>query len=323
MKKEVFQGPRLHSVPAHALRQLVYKLLRRWAQEHQQELAFDPVVPAYDLMARRMLIWGFYEREYLDTLMHFLAFARDRMQSGICIDAGANIGNHSLYFSRHFSKVIAFEPNPEVLEILRINARKAGNVEVVPKGLGREPGSGVMDAPRGNLGAGRVVAAHAEHAGRASNAQDPASAAATASPVEIIRLDDFLATRKAEADRVVLLKMDTEGFERSILEGSTQLLRKSKPVVIFEVHAEALQDPARSPIPVLEELGYQFHIWQRPFRLGQSKPAKLLSKLIQLFAGRRLLLVPVSATDIPVRNHRFIVAMHPDMSSQDQQLQCC
>ena len=44
------------------------------------------------------------------------------------IDIGANVGNHSVFFSKKFDKVLAFEPLPMALKLLKINTEKYSNI---------------------------------------------------------------------------------------------------------------------------------------------------------------------------------------------------
>ena len=41
--------------------------------------------------------------------------------NGTVLDIGANIGNHSLFFSNYFYKVLSFEPHPKIFKVLAIN----------------------------------------------------------------------------------------------------------------------------------------------------------------------------------------------------------
>jgi FkbM family methyltransferase len=59
----------------------------------------------------------FYEREELDIIAKFSRPDR------VYVDIGSNVGNHILYVSKFLqvSRIIAFEPNPPALAVLRLN----------------------------------------------------------------------------------------------------------------------------------------------------------------------------------------------------------
>ena len=51
----------------------------------------------------------------------------------MCLDIGANIGNHALYLADHFDKIIAIEPHPKTYRLLEINAELVDNVVPINK----------------------------------------------------------------------------------------------------------------------------------------------------------------------------------------------
>ncbi|MDG6999789.1 MAG: FkbM family methyltransferase, partial [Nitrososphaerota archaeon] len=62
----------------------------------------------------------------------------------IVIDAGANIGDFTLKAARDAELVIAIEPNPDTLELLKFNTKNHKNVVIVEKALGSRPGKGIV-----------------------------------------------------------------------------------------------------------------------------------------------------------------------------------
>src|ERR1700712_4378651 len=69
------------------------------------------VVP-HEHVGLAVLTNGLYEREELDCLSALVA-AQD-LGPGICLDIGANIGNHAVIWSKLFAGVVCFEPNPQM-----------------------------------------------------------------------------------------------------------------------------------------------------------------------------------------------------------------
>ena len=59
---------------------------------------------------------GIYEKDYLLTLINWLKEIQIDIFNGVAIDVGANIGNHSVFFSKFFKKVYSFEPNPKTFK---------------------------------------------------------------------------------------------------------------------------------------------------------------------------------------------------------------
>ena len=59
------------------------------------------------------------------------------------LDIGANIGNHSLFFSNYFAKCISFEPNPRTFSVLEINSRLVENI--IPMNIGLSDKKGEVE----------------------------------------------------------------------------------------------------------------------------------------------------------------------------------
>lgn len=91
----------------HILR-LLLKIYRR--NDTREKRVF--CVPG-DHIGDEIFINGLYEMNLLHGLFDcVLGRFSDKFLHGTCLDVGANIGNHSLFWSTRFKSVYAFEPNP-------------------------------------------------------------------------------------------------------------------------------------------------------------------------------------------------------------------
>lgn len=155
----------------------------------------------------------FYEQQMLDQI-------GPRLPKGsLVLDVGANIGNHTVYFSKVLGlSVIAFEPNPRAQRLLKENVRineVADLVEIHDVALGREDGeANIQDNDPNNLGRASV---------NTSTALDPANT------VQVRRLDDIVANR-----RPALIKIDVEGMEPEVLRGAEGVIRRHTPLLLIE-----------------------------------------------------------------------------------------
>jgi len=84
------------------------------------------VIPANDYLGNHVTVNGFYESQELTAVINFLKCHEFDFQTAI--DAGANIGNHTLFFSKFFHDVLAFEINPFTFKLLKINTEHLKNV---------------------------------------------------------------------------------------------------------------------------------------------------------------------------------------------------
>lgn len=179
---------------------------------------------------------GAYEKRFLDLVEALLP------QRRAALDIGANIGNHALFFSKMFSSVHAFEPNPQVIARLRrnVDANRAENITVHEFGLSSEcaelPFHCNVD---GNAGMGKFLPENAE----------------TATKLTVKRGDEIIETRRI--NDVDFIKVDVEGHEVSVLQGLRGVIERQQPVVAFEFHAADHPDgyfnEFRSALP-----GYRF-----------------------------------------------------------------
>lgn len=144
---------------------------------------------------------------------------------GVVIDAGANVGSHSVCFSRTAQVVYAFEPFRPTFNNLCANLALNLSLNVIPinKALGVYCGEAFMpdlDMTQKHYSMGTFV-------GNGTHRVDVCTIDSLAlSPVHFI-------------------KIDTEGAEYDILQGATHTLQRENPIVYVEIHKPVLVDPIR------------------------------------------------------------------------------
>lgn len=135
----------------------------------------------------------------------------------LVVDAGANIGYMSVLAATAGARVISFEPNPELIPILRQNVGASGDVRAVA--LGARQKTSVLITPHAsarNMGLGRLG-----NEGESGGVM-----------VQVETLDDALQERS-----VALLKLDIEGAEYAALEGAANALKERRiRHIVFEDH---------------------------------------------------------------------------------------
>lgn len=138
------------------------------------------------------------------------------------IDVGANIGTHSIAFAAavaNSGKVISFEPQPAVAELLRKNLLANGFPEVVVRQQGVAEKNGVMhiEIPsyhdKSNVGAAFLTK----------------EARNNSLKVSVTNLDSL------GLKRCRLLKIDSEGMGIKVLRGAGELIRETRPLVSLEL----------------------------------------------------------------------------------------
>jgi FkbM family methyltransferase len=220
----------------HALDARMCSTLQRRTDAHIAAGRKQLVVFAFDAVSHAVNWDGIYERDELDTLFAWLRERKIDTKSATAIDIGAYIGNHSLYFADHFKSVLSFEPNPRAYEVLRLNAALAANIACFNIGLSDRVGEAILCVGSGNMGASYI-------------AQPPAP---NGQPIRLTTLDSM-----DLREDVKLIKVDVEGHELQALTGARELIRRNRPIVVFEQHTADFEDGRSAVIALLEALGYQ------------------------------------------------------------------
>jgi FkbM family methyltransferase len=159
------------------------------------------------------------------------------------VEAGANIGTHTLMLARACApgRLIAFEPQQRVFQLLCANlaVNGIGNVTALPDAVGASAGTAAMPpldyAAANNFGGISVVAG--------GDAGDWAEGRA----VRVTPLDAL------ELPSCHLLKIDVEGWEADVLRGARATIARCRPIIYLE-NDRADQQPVL--IAMLAELGY-------------------------------------------------------------------
>jgi FkbM family methyltransferase len=167
----------------------------------------------------------------------------------VAVDVGANIGCHSLAFAEVVGpagRVLAFEPEPRNVRLLRANAELNGlAIEVHPVALSDAAGRLTLHLVPGNAGAHAI--------GPPARAGDGTGTV----EVEATTLDDALAALGGR--KVRLLKMDVEGYEWRVVAGARRVLRQHRPIVMTEFSPLLIArrgGDAAAYLDAFKELGY-------------------------------------------------------------------
>ena len=227
----------------------------------------------FDAIGANVASYGFYEKPYLEMLASHV-FPKLKADK-ICLDIGANIGNHSVFFSKYFEKIWSFEPNPRVLKVLEANAFLAENITPVGHGLSDKSQTLEAGYRRENVGAAAL--------GRSDDVDVTVE-------FKLEKLDDFLSENGIES--VDFIKIDVEGHELQVLHGATNLLAGSEPVIVLEALEAEVVDGTTMAMNFLRESGYEFvyrPMDTAPFSQFSTRLAKAVNALSVLFFNKRLL----------------------------------
>ena len=147
----------------------------------------------------------------------------------IIFDIGANLGNHTLFWATHLSyeKIFSFEPFIPNYERLynNITQNSLENVFPICKAIGSKKGyTTVSEFHEENYGGTTLNAEVSETIGE----------------IKVTDVDSFC--REERISHVDFIKIDTEGFELSVLDGMQSILENSHPDLWIEVSTKSFYD---------------------------------------------------------------------------------
>ncbi|MEG3184157.1 FkbM family methyltransferase [Novilysobacter erysipheiresistens] len=157
---------------------------------------------------------NFYEIDMLEALAPALN------EGDLVVDAGANIGNHTIFFAKILKcRVLAFEAFPATAAVLAENVKAndlTALVQVHQVALGERSG------------AASVVAYDETNVGGTTLKTDKRGS------IPITPLD------KVDIDGMVrLLKIDVEGMDLAVLKGARRILERDRPWIVCEAGSDA------------------------------------------------------------------------------------
>jgi FkbM family methyltransferase len=161
---------------------------------------------------------------------------------GIVFDIGANIGNHSMFFSQQVGPtglVISFEPQTVLFQMLcgNVALNSITNVMAFNEGVGEKEGylwlPMINYSVENNFGG---ISLQTKKTGK---------------QILITALDRFI-----NMNRVDLIKIDVEGMEQEVILGARKFISKFKPFLFVE---NDRPDKSEALVDLIRSLGYKLY----------------------------------------------------------------
>ncbi len=157
------------------------------------------------------------------------------------IDVGGNRGTYAYRLHQLGARVEIFEPNPVCLRVLQPWALSRRAVTVHEVALSATSGTAKLAIPIDDQGVEHDASASIEH-GVGTNVRHET--------VPIRTLDSF-GFRDA-----VLIKIDVEGHEQSVIEGGRETITSASPALLVEIEQRHLSRPIQEVFGMIQSLGY-------------------------------------------------------------------
>lgn len=197
-------------------------------------------------------------------------------------DIGANIGQYALYMRDigYTNKIISFEPLQAAFAELKKAASKDSNWTINNYALGEENGESVINVA-GNSYSSSILNMLPEHENRA-----PESKYIAKEKIEIKKLDSIFNDYYSQGDNV-MLKIDTQGYEKNVILGAGNILDKVS-LIQLEMSVVNLYENEMSFIDMINFLdGKGFELFTLENGFSDHKTGRLL-QLDGLFVNKKV-----------------------------------
>ena len=170
------------------------------------------------------------------------------------IDIGANLGYMSINASKIVGpkgKIISFEPDNTIYSLLEhnITLNNVENIKLNKIGLSNYKGEASFNIAT-ESGLSRLENKNNNLVGLILQSK---------TTIKVNTLDSYLVDNNFTNIKIQMIKIDVEGHELNILQGASNVLKDSKPIIILEINPGALIQNDLSLINIvnfLDPLGY-------------------------------------------------------------------
>jgi FkbM family methyltransferase len=162
------------------------------------------------------------EQQPTDPLLEFAE--RNLRKDADALDIGANQGLYTIPFAAHARNVVAFEPNPELAQLLRTKGEALENVTIVEAAVSDWRGTTTFYVDtRPGVGA----------AASSLNLLSDLAASNSVRPilVSVTTVDAYVRSAGLSPSFV---KIDVEGHEPAVVRGMAHTISTFRPVLVFE-----------------------------------------------------------------------------------------
>lgn len=147
---------------------------------------------------------------------------------GICMDIGANVGNHTVFFSKFckFDDIHSYEPFNESFVLLCDNLSKNNCSNVWPHffGISSKRGYVIMDTDKKNPSWNKID----EKTWDKMSSDYPNKSKKNQVHAKL--------TTITTKEKVALMKIDVEGHELEVIKGAYEVIEREKPELFIEWH---------------------------------------------------------------------------------------
>ena len=269
---------------------------------------------AYDELGLRISLFGRFEYDELKVLEQKV-FSKIDCTNSSCLDIGANIGNHSVFFANFFSNIYSFEPDPDSYYLLKFNSKNFKNIKAFNFGS-----SNIDESQYLYIGVDTDRGRNTLFIDRAKKNYNDQSYPKKIK-VELKNLDNLLKENKIK--KISFIKIDIEGYEYKALIGLKNTIINDSPIIVLEQWTDTFDEIKKTTksIDFLKKNNYKFFYEPNYFRRkkNKNKILRAINKIIFflqiLFNSKKINLCNLKKIeDFEIRPYPMIIASKIDLS---------
>ena len=168
------------------------------------------------------------------------------------IDIGVYRGVYSYEMSKYSKVVHSFEPNPILLNNIKINLKKIiKNINFYNCALSNKEGLVSLRVPIRNKDFNRKNYEEYFQMGKASIHNENRFDDFEVFNVECQKLDNFNFSNK-----ISFIKIDVEGHEMEVIKGAEKTIKNNKPILLVEIEEQYTKKNINDTLRYINSLGY-------------------------------------------------------------------
>jgi len=181
-------------------------------------------------------------------------------EGDLVIDIGANIGHMTITMSLANGRnglTLAFDPNPHVLKILKQNCelnKELTNIIPLPFAITDTEEEFYYNSSEASFNNGGISKEKDSRHGKF----------ALKEKIKGIILEKYLNQNHPQRlEKLTLIKIDTEGYDKQIIKSISNLLVKHQPVIISEYFKKLTPEERSEHFEMLSSMGYELFYFDR------------------------------------------------------------
>ena len=184
-------------------------------------------------------------------------FFRKFIKEGdLAVDIGTHMGDTTVPMALAAGKkgiVLGFDPNPHVFKIFTVNAslnKDKVNIKPLPYAITHEDGEFYFTSSEASFNNGGIETTETNRHGNFTLKQK----------VKGIKLEKYLKENlNDKLPALSFIKVDTEGYDKTVLESITGLLESQKPTIVAECFGKLTKEERGELFDLLHSRGYILH----------------------------------------------------------------